>query len=190
MRTSAEGRRAIQRREGRVVDASGRHVPYFDGQGHLTVGYGHLVNPGESFDRGLSEAEADELFSHDLRRFETAVGDSVTVPLTQSQFDALVSWAFNVGTGAVSQSTLVKRLNAGDYGSVPGELARWNVAGGVPNAGLAQRRSDEGAQFSSDGPRSVSGNVSLLAPLLVASALGVMVFRIMNSGGQQDVALG
>lgn len=70
------------------------------------------------------------------------------VPLTQQQFDALVSFAFNVGNGAFCDSTLLKRLNAGQYDAVPAQLNRWVKAGGKTLEGLVTRRAAEGALFS------------------------------------------
>jgi len=109
--------------------------------GVWTIGYGHTrtARPGLHITREKAEA----LLIEDLRVFEAAVDDAVMVPLTNNQFAALVSWTFNVGVGAMRQSTLVKRLNDGDYASVPAQLARWNKVKGKPNTGLANRRAAE-----------------------------------------------
>jgi lysozyme len=79
----------------------------------------------------------------DLVRFERAVQRAVTVPLTDNQFAALVSFTFNLGEGALQKSTLLKLLNAGDYNSVPSELQKWVKAGGQTLAGLVKRRMAE-----------------------------------------------
>jgi lysozyme len=113
-----------------------------------TIGYGstgpHVV-PGKS----INEAQADELLQDDLDRFEAAVTRLVTVPLTQNQYDALVSFAFNVGISALERSTLLKRVNAKLFDQARAEFAKWNRAGGRPLAGLTRRRAAEAALFGS-----------------------------------------
>lgn len=91
----------------------------------------------------ITEEEAEQLLKDDLDRFERVVQDKVTVPLTDNQFAALVSFAFNVGTGAFQRSTLLRKLNAGGYDAVPEQLARWVHAGGRRLQGLANRRAAE-----------------------------------------------
>ena len=75
--------------------------------------------------------------------------DNVTVELNQSQFDALVAWTFNLGVGNLRQSTMLRKLNEGDYQSVPSEMNRWNKAGGKTLDGLIRRRKAEGLLFES-----------------------------------------
>ena len=123
-----------------------RLTAYKDSVGVLTIGYGHTgadVKPGMT----ITNARADELLRGDLRTAERAVDSSVTVPLSDNQFGALVSFVFNVGSGAFKGSTLLKKLNAGDYDAVPAELARWNkgTVGGkkVVIPGLVNRRAAE-----------------------------------------------
>lgn len=115
--------------------------------GVWTVGYGstgpHVV-PGMT----ITEEEAETLLTDDLRRFEEGVEQLVEVPLNDNQFAALVSFAFNLGLGALSGSTLLRLLNEGDYASVPAQLARWNKAGGKVLAGLSRRREAEGELWS------------------------------------------
>lgn len=118
---------------------------YRDIAGVLTIGYGSTrdVRPGMR----ISEAEATERLRADLATAEAAVERLVRVPLNDNQFGALVSFVFNVGQGAFADSTLRRKLNAGDYAAVPGELAKWNKArvNGVlqPVAGLSNRRAAE-----------------------------------------------
>jgi lysozyme len=81
----------------------------------------------------------------DAQRFEAAVNEGVRVGLSQAQFDALVSFAYNVGANAFLGSTLLRRLNAGEYRAVPAEMKRW-TNGGLP--GLVRRRNAEGDLFS------------------------------------------
>lgn len=119
-----------------------RLIAYRDPVGIWTIGYGHT---GSDVKRGMqiTQAQADKLLMDDLARFERAVDQAVKVPLTDNQFGALVSFAFNVGVAAFEKSTLLKKLNQGNYSAVPGELARWNRAGGKLLAGLVNRRAAE-----------------------------------------------
>lgn len=110
--------------------------------GTLTIGYGSTgvhVKPGMT----ISEAEANELLLDDLDRFERFVERKVVVPLNENQFAALVSFCFNVGEGAFGKSTLLKKLNSGDYASVPSELAKWVTSKGKRIQGLVNRRAAE-----------------------------------------------
>src|SRR5262249_46356321 len=110
-------------------------------------GYGH-TGPDVRTGMTISEDRADELLDEDLVRFEDAVSSMVKVPLNDNQFGALVSFAYNIGVGAFSDSTLLKKLNAGNYDVVPGELAKWIYAGGEALPGLINRRRIEGALFA------------------------------------------
>jgi lysozyme len=128
---------------------------YNDPAGHATIGYGHLVHLGpingsepEEFRRGITEQRALELLKADLAIAEQAVKSSVKVPINQQQFDALVSFTFNVGKGSLEISQLLVELNAGNYGRVPYELNRWVHGGGVVLPGLVTRRRNEGILFS------------------------------------------
>lgn len=109
--------------------------------GRWTIGYGHTATarPGMA----ISQIDADRLLLQDISLAEAAVSRAVDVTLTDNQFAALVSWTYNVGTDAMRKSTLVRKLNAGDFGSVPSELARWNKVNGKPNKGLTNRRAAE-----------------------------------------------
>jgi lysozyme len=87
--------------------------------------------------------------AHDLKKFEAAVNNAVTVPLNQNQFDALVSLAYNIGTNAFSKSTLVKKLNANDIRGAADQFDVWVNAGGKRMQGLVNRRAKEKALFLS-----------------------------------------
>jgi GH24 family phage-related lysozyme (muramidase) len=149
MRLSRAGAELIARFEGFV------RRPYNDAAGHATIGFGHLLHHGPvtpadrerwgtiSRDRGLT------LLSEDAREAARAVERGVRVPLTQEQFDALVSFVFNVGVGAFASSTLLRRLNAGDRPGAADELLRWSRAGGRVLEGLLNRRRAERALFLS-----------------------------------------
>lgn len=140
MRTSAAGLDLIKSFEGLELAA------YLCPAGVWTIGYGHTdaagppkVVPGMTVTRN----EAESLLKSDLIKYERAVSSAVKVPLTQNQFDALVSFTYNCGIGALQKSTLLKRLKRGEYDAVPAELMKWNKAGGKELAGLTRRRRAE-----------------------------------------------
>ena len=110
--------------------------------GYQTIGYGHLVRSNESFDE-ISEADAEELLRKDVESAERAVLRLVNVPLTDGQFDALVSFTFNLGSGAFQRSTLRRKVNHQRHAEVPEQLMRWVWAGGRKLNGLRKRRSAE-----------------------------------------------
>jgi len=96
----------------------------------------------------ITEEKVLSLFKKDMERFERHVEALISVPLTQDQFDALVSFTFNLGAGALKTSTLRTLLNQGQYNEVPAQLLRWNKVKGVVTAGLIRRRKAEGALWS------------------------------------------
>ena len=114
--------------------------------GVLTIGYGHTgpdVKPGMT----ISDARGTELLAQDVSRFERAVNKFVKVPLAQHQYDALVSFTYNVGEGNFQTSTLLKKLNAKDYAGAAAQFDRWNRGGGRVLAGLVRRRAAERKMF-------------------------------------------
>lgn len=130
-----------------------RLTPYQCAAGVWTVGWGHTghgVTPGKP----INKERADQLLLMDLRRFEDAVNLLITVPLNQQQFDALVSFAFNCGTGALEESTLRKRLNKGEDPNTVAkeELPKWVKAGSTTLPGLVTRRKKEVELFTSGQP--------------------------------------
>ncbi|MEB3790150.1 lysozyme [Acinetobacter sp. IK40] len=123
---------------------------YDDGVGVWTIGTGTTVYPnGVKVKKGdtCTLAQAKTYFSHDLKRFESSVNNLVKVPLSQNQFDALVSLVYNIGQTAFSESTLLKKLNAKDYQGAADQFPRWNKGGGKVLKGLVRRRADERALF-------------------------------------------
>lgn len=123
---------------------------------NATIGFGHMVHAGpitgkepQEFQRGITKARGLELLHADAGASASAVKKAVTVPLTQPQFDALVSFTYNLGAGNLQQSTLLKKLNKGQYAAVPQELKRWVKANGATLPGLVKRRAAEGVLFSS-----------------------------------------
>lgn len=122
--------------------------PYMCPGGELTIGYGHVIRDHEkTYLTYVNQNQARQLLHNDLHRFENAVNKLVTVPLEQHQFDALVSFAFNVGPGNLERSTLLKKLNAGYYGGAAEQFKRWRFAGGKILEGLERRRAAEAAMF-------------------------------------------
>lgn len=126
-----------------------RTVRYLDVAGKPTIGVGHLIKEGEAFNEPISMVMVKQLLKIDITEAELAVLKNVTVRLNQHHFDALVSFIFNVGAGAFKKSTLLKKLNAGDYDGAGEEFKRWDKAGGKKVAGLTRRRQYEASLFLS-----------------------------------------
>ena len=123
---------------------------YDDGVGVWTIGFGTTIYPnGIRVKKGdtCTEAQAKAYMAYDLKKFESTVNSAVTVPLNQNQFDALVSLAYNIGTGAFSESTLVKKLNANNIRGAADQFDVWVNAGGKRMQGLVNRRAKEKEVF-------------------------------------------
>ena len=144
MQLSTTGLELLKRSEGF------RSHMYNDVNGFPTIGYGHRLRPAEAFPYGISEAQATGMLAADVREAEQAVARLVRVPLTQGQFDALVDFCFNLGAGRLESSTLLKVLNSSRYTDAAAQLLRWDIAGGVVNAGLKARREAEFALWHSN----------------------------------------
>jgi lysozyme len=139
-KTNQAGIDLIKKWEGKENEA------YRDPVGIWTIGYGHTADAGPPYPKAgmrISDKEAEELLKKDLGQYERAVEELVKVPLTDNQFAALVSFTYNLGAGNLKKSTLLKKLNAGDYEAVPAELAKWVNAGGKKLEGLVNRRKKE-----------------------------------------------
>lgn len=137
MQMSAAGLELLKRSEGF------RGQTYLDAAGLPTIGYGHQLLRSECFPNGISETEATEILTNDLRAAEQSVARLVKVALSQCQFDALVDFCFNVGSGKLETSTLLKNLNTGDYSQAANQLLRWDHIGIEEVAGLKARREAE-----------------------------------------------
>ena len=139
MKISNEGIELIKHFEGCETKA------YKCPAGVWTIGYGHIkgVQEGDV----ITETQAHEMLVEELNEYENYIHDLVKCPLNQNQIDALVSWVFNLGSGNLSSSTLLKVLNAGDYAGVPAQIMRWNKAGGKVLEGLTRRRQAEADLF-------------------------------------------
>jgi lysozyme len=120
-------------------------TPYVCPAGYPTVGYGHVVQAGERFDAPLSQEEGEALLRADLPRYEDAVCRLVEVPLDEPCFDALVSFTFNLGEGALAASTLRRLVNAGRLDDAGPQFDRWVFAGACKLPGLVRRRAAERA---------------------------------------------
>lgn len=131
-----------------------RPKPYDDGFGTLTIGYGHTrsaIMPAE-----VTEDEAGELLKADLTYFEDIVKKEVRVPVNRNQFSALVSLTYNIGEGAFRNSTLLKKLNGGNFKAAAGQFESWTRAGGKKLEGLVRRRAAEQQLFNTQPQASIT----------------------------------
>lgn len=146
MQTSEKGMALIKQFEGCKLTA------YQDSVGVWTIGYG-WTQPvdGKPIRAGMTikQETAERLLKTGLVSYESDVSRLVKVGLTQGQFDALVSFTYNLGSRSLSTSTLLRKLNAGDYAGASDEFLRWNKAGGKVLNGLTRRREAERALFLS-----------------------------------------
>jgi len=136
-RVTQEGLNLIMRFEGLRLE------PYDDAAGLPTIGYGHLIRESEEFGDQITEEEAEALLRGDMVVAERAVLRLIRVPLTDGQFDALTSFTFNLGSGALQRSTLRRKVNREEHAEVLAEFRRWVWAGGRKLKGLVRRRAAE-----------------------------------------------
>ncbi len=171
-RINAAGLSLVKQWEGLKTTA------YQDVAGIWTIGYGHtsaagapVVKPGMV----ISESRAEEILRADLAVFEERVERLVKVPLNDNQHAVLVSFDFN--TGKLHSSTLLKKLNAGDYDAVPSELMKWVNAGGERVKGLVNRRSAEAGLWT-------KGSITPAAPPTGGfwAALGRFLLALIKGG--------
>ena len=146
MQTSDKGIALIKEFEGCKLTA------YQDSVGVWTIGYG-WTQPvdGKPIRAGMTikQETAERLLKTGMVSYESDVSRLIKVGLTQGQFDALVSFTYNLGARSLSTSTLLRKLNAGDYAGAADEFLRWNKAGGKVLNGLTRRREAERALFLS-----------------------------------------
>lgn len=135
MRTSQRGLSLIKSFEGLRLQA------YQDSVGVWTIGYGatRSVQPGMK----ISKEQAERMLLNDVQRFEPEVERLITSPLNQNQWDALISFTYNLGAANLESSTLRRLINGGNYASAAEQFPRWNKAGGKVLAGLVRRRAAE-----------------------------------------------
>ena len=141
MKISDKGIAFIRDHEGCVLTA------YQDGGGVWTIGIGHTR--GVKAGQVITQSQADEFLADDISPVEACINKSVTVALNQNQFDALASFIFNVGENAFKNSTLLKKLNAGNYRAAADQFTRWVYDNNVFVQGLYNRRTDEKVLFLS-----------------------------------------
>ena len=139
MQTSQEGIALIKKFEGCELEA------YKCAAGVWTIGYGSTkgVNEGDT----ITQEEADKLLTEEMSEYEGYINDMVTSDLKQNEFDALVSWVYNLGPSNLSSSTLLQRLNNKDWQDIPNQIKRLNKAGGEVKQGLIRRREAEALLF-------------------------------------------
>ncbi len=123
-------------------------IAYICAAGKRTIGYGHVIKPNEQFSK-ISKEQAMQLLKSDIEIAEDAVNKLVLVALTQNQFDALVSFVFNIGAGAFKKSTMLKLINSGKIAQAAEEFKRWIFASGKEQQGLTRRREAEKLLFVS-----------------------------------------
>ena len=117
-----------------------------------TIGFGSLkLIDGSPVQDGMkiTKQEAENLLAHELEEYEGYINDMVNVELNQNQFDAMVSWVFNLGPTNLKNSSLLRILNSThvDWADIPYQIQRWNKVNGVPNEGLKKRRKAEALLF-------------------------------------------
>ena len=160
MRISEKGLAMIEKFEGCLLKASNKL------DGVWTIGYGQTGRYyGKRVRRGMTTTKAEAhawLRDHSIKTYEDAVTQAVKVPLNQNQFDALVSFTYNVGIGALKQSTALRKLNAGDYAGAADALTMWTKCRRKVLAGLVRRRKEERALFLTPVTQPQTGNTDLL----------------------------
>lgn len=144
-KTGVKGLALIKSFEGK------RLVSYDDGVGVWTVGYGTTRINGVKVQKGstITDSQAELYLKADLETFENVVNNVVTIEVNQNQFDALVSLTYNIGATAFTNSTLLRKLNSGDFKDASEQFLVWNKGGGKVMTGLVRRREAEKELFNS-----------------------------------------
>jgi lysozyme len=139
MNISQEGISLIKKFEGCELEA------YKCAAGVWTIGYGHTkdVKEGDS----ILKEDAESMLMHELQKYCNDVNIAVKVDLKQNEFDALVSWTYNLGLTNLNSSTMLRVLNEGKHNEVPAQIKRWNKASGQVKQGLVRRREAEALMF-------------------------------------------
>lgn len=164
MKISNNGINLLKHLEG-CVKHGAMHVIYDDKTGFpvdinkplpsgATIGYGHLITPGQDFANGIPESTATQLLLDDIAVSERAVAKSIIVPMSQNQYDALVIFAYNIGNANFAKSTVVKYINnpnfySPHYPDLKSAWMAWDKSGGIRNKGLHNRRTQEWRLFNS-----------------------------------------
>jgi lysozyme len=158
-----------------------RYQAYVCPAGVLTIGFG--ITRADKYKFGpntiWSMADCDEAFVDSMREYEAAVHRMVTVALQPWQYDALVSFCFNCGPGNLQKSTLLRKLNAGDYAGAALEFHRWNKGGGKVLNGLVRRRASEALLFQNIADANYDGEPDVIEPMAEP-----MAQRVDQPGGK------
>lgn len=182
MKISEKGLSMIERFEGCLLKASNKL------DGVWTIGYGQTGSYyGKRVRRGMTTTKAEAhawLRDHSIKTYEDAVTQAVKVPLNQNQFDALVSFSYNVGVGALKQSTALRKLNAGDYAGAADALTMWTKCNGKVLAGLVRRRKEERALFLTPVTQTKTTNTGLLRKGDTGDAVKLLQHRLNLLGTQ------
>ena len=158
MRISQRGINLIKRWEGCRLGA------YRDVKGVFTIGWG-TTDPKYAFDGNeITQSQADHLFMQDVLKFQREIAPLIKVEVAQAHWDALVSLAYNIGSGAFGRSTLLRLLNQGDYAGAQGQFSRWIYSGGKVYQGLVNRRADEARVFQEGTNELLSKRAQLKEP--------------------------
>ena len=182
MKISEKGLSMIERFEGCLLKASNKL------DGVWTIGYGQTGRYyGKRVRRGMTTTKAEAhtwLRDHSIKTYEDAVTQAVKVPINQNQFDALVSFTYNVGVGALKQSTALRKLNAGDYAGAADALTMWTKFKGKVLAGLVRRRKEERALFLTPVTQAKTTNTDLLCKGDTGTAIKLLQHRLNLLGSQ------
>lgn len=176
MNISKNGLDLVKAFEGCLAPVTGGFKAYVCPAGKLTIGYGHTNDHGRSFNAGSvwTQAECDAELATDMEHFETVVKRLITVPLEQFQFDALVSFSYNCGEGALQGSTLRRKINAKDFDDAALEFGKWvkgkdaKTGEMVTYKGLVRRRGSESLLFRGLEDRDFDGKAD--GPSIVTTA--------------------
>lgn len=164
-----------------------RLAAYKDPVGIWTIGYGHTNaagSPSVVDGMTITKEEAERILQKDLAQYVGAVKTAVKVPLNENQLGALSSWCYNIGPGAMRGSTLIKKLNTGDYAAVPSELRKWNKVGGDKLQGLVNRREAEIKLWNT--PIAIEKEKSTMD---YTKLVGWLVRMVLVTGGTGSVAI-
>jgi lysozyme len=141
MQVSPSGQAFIKQEEGLTLNVR-------SDAGNPSIGYGHTIQPGENIPNQITQAQADALFQNDIARAANAVNSAINQQVSQNQFDAMASLAFNIGAKAFAQSSVVQFVNAGDFEGAANAFNLWNRSQGRINQGLVDRRGAEQNLFN------------------------------------------
>ena len=133
-----------------IKELEGWSATSYPDAGGRSIGYGHFIQEEENFEEPLDLLLGEALLQKDVERAESALSSSLRVPLSQNQFDALVSFVYNVGVGAFTHSTLLRMLNEGDFKGVAKQFPRWIYSKGKVLDSLINRRKKERELFEKE----------------------------------------